>query len=142
MDKFEQVHERDNTKQEEVTEVNNPYGTFQPPVTPLKHSGPGIASLVLGILSLITYITILALSPAAARDILQSNSPEAMLESIYVIIIGVLVLVGLLLNLTGMILAIVGLSLKNRKKIIPITGMIFHGIILLITVGFFILGMI
>ncbi|WP_160032906.1 hypothetical protein [Paenibacillus sp. An7] len=136
MDKFEQVHERDTTKQEEVTEVINPYGTFQPPVTPLKHSGPGIASLVLGILSLVTYITILALAPAAAKDILQSNSPEAMLESIYVIIIGVLILVGLFLNLIGMILAIIGLTLKNQKKIFPIIGMVIHGIILLMIIGF------
>lgn len=142
MDKIEQVHERDNTKLEKVTEVHNPYGTFQPPITLLKHSGPGIASLVLGILSLTAYFVILALAPAAAEDILQSTTPDTMFESIYVIIIGVLILVGLLLNLIGMILAIVGLSLKNRKKVIPITGMIFHGIILLITVGLFILGMI
>lgn len=142
MDKFEQVHERDNTKQEEITEVNNPYGTFQPPVTPLKHSGPGIASLVMGILSLITYITILALAPAAAEDILQNPSPEAILESIYVMIIGVLILIGLLLNLIGMILSIIGLSLKNRKKIFPIIGMVIHGIILLVIIGFFSLSLI
>lgn len=142
MDKIEQDHEMGNTKQEDVIEVNNPYGTFQPPTTPLKHSGPGITSLVLGILSLIAYIAILALAPAAADEILDNPSPEALLESIYVIMIGVLVLIGLILNLIGMILAIIGLSLKNRKKIFPIIGMVIHGIVLLVIVGFFSLSFI
>lgn len=142
MDKIEPVHEMDNTKHEEVIEVNNPYGTFQPPVTPLRHSGPGLTSLILGILSLITYIAILALAPAAAEDILQNPSPEAILESIYVMMIGVLLLIGLILNLIGMILSIIGLALKNRKKIFPIIGMVIHGIILLVIIGFFSLSLI
>ncbi|MBD7966931.1 hypothetical protein [Paenibacillus gallinarum] len=142
MDKIEPVHEMNNTKNEEVIEVNNPYGTFQPPVTPLRHSGPGLTSLILGILSLITYIAILALAPAAAEDILQNPSSEAILESIYVMIIGVLILIGLLLNLIGMILSIIGLTLKNRKKIFPIIGMVIHGIILLVIIGFFSLSLI
>ncbi|WP_211746786.1 hypothetical protein [Paenibacillus sp. Marseille-Q4541] len=142
MDNNEEDRKTLDTKQEELLEVNNPYGTFQPPAAPLKHSGPGIASLVIGILALIAYTVILALAPAAAAEIMENPTPEAMLDSFYVIMIGIMIFIGLTFNLVGVILAIIGLSLKNRKKIFPTIGMIINGVVLLIVVGFFSLSFI
>ncbi|MCM3783248.1 hypothetical protein M3231_09705 [Neobacillus mesonae] len=125
------------TDSEQLQEVNNPYGTFQPPLAKMKHSGPGIASLIIGIIALVVYIVILALSPAAAAEILENPDPEAMLNSYYVILIGILILISLALNIIGLILAIIGLALKNRKKTVPIIGLILNGLVLLIVLGFF-----
>lgn len=136
MDKIEQEQVPVSTQKEDRNEVNNPYGTFQPPVTPLKHSGPGIASFVIGILALLAYITILALAPAAADEILADPDPEALLENMYVLVIGSLFLIAVLLNLIGVILAIIGLALKNRKKMFSVIGMILNGIVILIVIGF------
>lgn len=122
---------------DQLQEVNNPYGTFQPPPAKIKHSGPGIASLIVGILSLVLYIAVLALSPAAAAEILENPDPEAMLNNFYVIVIGLLILASLGLNIIGVILSIIGLALKNRKKAFPLVGLILNGLILLIVIGFF-----
>ena len=124
-------------------------GSFFNPIlsdTPilLKHSGPGIASFVLSMVSLLGYIVSVALIGALISPILnvESNTVtnENMVQKLGVAVL--VVILFILMNVIGLILGIVGVSLKNRKKIFAILGLILNGVILLSIASFFVISVI
>lgn len=115
-----------------------------PPVI-VKHSGPGIASFVLSMVSLLGYIVSVALIGALISPILDVESNTLTTNENMVQKLGIAVLVVILfilMNVIGLILGIVGVSLKNRKKIFAILGLILNGVILLSIASFFVISVI
>ncbi|WP_438349585.1 hypothetical protein ACP8HI_02595 [Paenibacillus sp. FA6] len=100
---------------------------------PLKHSGLGIASFVLAIVSLLGYIASVALIGAKISPYLNGEGLPASSEELFQIVGGVvlLALLFVLLNVIGFVLGIIGVVLKNRMKIFAIFGLIMNGVIVL-----------
>ncbi|KZE66980.1 hypothetical protein AV545_23740 [Paenibacillus jamilae] len=107
---------------------------FQPPVK-LKHSGPGIASFIMSLVSLIGYIilAIMVINLMAHFSQYQTMNPEVALHQTGTVMIPFIFLGSLLLNCSGLVVGIIGIALKNRKKTFAITGLIINALII---VGF------
>jgi len=114
---------------------------------PLKHSGPGIASFILGLLSILAAIVAFVAVFAGIADYITADGtfapPESNEElvSIPAIAIGVLLFfLGILLSVVGVVLGIIGCVLPNRRRVFAILGLVFSslvsaGIILMIVIG-------
>lgn len=107
----------------------------------LKHSGPGIASFVLCMVSLLGYIATVALIGALISPYLNLTSPDE--EAIQKLGLAfLLVILFILMNVIGIVLGIVGISLKKRKKIFAILGLIINGVIVLSIAAFFVIAVV
>ncbi|WP_433943902.1 hypothetical protein [Paenibacillus sp. SN-8-1] len=94
---------------------------------PNKHSGPGIASFVVSLLAFIAYIAAIMIVLNTSRDLINSGLPvtnEVILNHFGFMVAGLIVLAAIVLTLVGSILGIIGLALKNRKKLFAILGII------------------
>ncbi|OMF16849.1 hypothetical protein BK131_02320 [Paenibacillus amylolyticus] len=114
------------------------------PMAPLKHSGPGIASFVIGLVAVVGYILIFFIAAMALNDSIEVLTPlqaEELALHPAVILASLSILVCLILNLAGGILGIIGLILKNRKKVFAIIGTLLNGIIILAFIGLILAGM-
>ncbi|MCM3131531.1 hypothetical protein M3629_01965 [Paenibacillus polysaccharolyticus] len=118
---------------------NNDY-TLPPESTevygrPLKHSGPGIASFVVGLVGLLGHIVTFVLMSLALNNSIEllgsSISREELAFHPAVVLGSLAFLVCLVLNLIGLILGIVGLALKNRRKVFAVIGTILSGLLIL-----------
>lgn len=98
----------------------------------MKHSGLGIASFVLGILSLFSVVaTFLALSVAFVTTF-SSDTWKTMAGNAFDGAFGMLffmILAGLL-ALVGLVLGIIGWVQKRKKRGIAITGTIINGLVI------------
>lgn len=97
-----------------------------------KQSGLGIASFVMSLVSIISYIITIFVAGALQLEGDISDSGLAIV-GLFVILIG-------LMNITALILGIVALFMKNRKKSLAVAGIIINviaiiGIILLMIIG-------
>lgn len=120
--------------------TNGPESEFYP--AKVKHSGPGISSFILNLVAIAGYIGGLSLffvsfyhaglsSTSDAEEVLSQNS----------LVAGLFILVAsALINVIGIITAIVGLALKNRKKLFAVLGLVFGLVPPLILVILFIIG--
>lgn len=107
-----------------------------PPIDP-KHSGLGIASFVLSIVSLVLIFGLLIVA-----GVLEATTPGGMdEESVEAIVVGLLLFafIGTALIATG--LGIAGLCQKQRKKIFAILGTIFSLVTVVSTVSLISFGM-
>ncbi|MEK4661974.1 hypothetical protein MHH93_08770 [Priestia sp. FSL H7-0729] len=128
---------------------NNSYDAYpsdheRHPIVPVKHSGPGIASFVIGLVAILGYILIFFIATMAINESIGVLTPiqaEEIALHPAVILASLAILVGLILNLAGGILGIIGLVLKNRKKVFAIIGTILNGIMLLLFVALILVGM-
>ncbi|NMI02879.1 hypothetical protein HF638_02770 [Paenibacillus sp. SZ31] len=114
------------------------------PMAPLKHSGPGIASFIIGLVAIVGYILIFFTAAMALNDSIEVLTPlqaEELALHPAVILASLAILVCLILNLAGGILGIIGLILKNRKKVFAIIGTLMNGIIILAFIGLILVGM-
>lgn len=104
---------------------------FQPPVK-LKHSGPGIASFIMSLVSLIGYIisAIMVINLFAHFSQYQTINPEIALQQTGTVMLPFIFLGSLLLNCSGLVVGIIGIALKNRKKAFAITGLIINALII------------
>lgn len=112
--------------QSEVTPYNNAA------VHKAKHSGPGIASFIITLISIFCFVIGLASSITAGvleEAYTVAANPE---EQLGYVVGGLFILLSGVLCFIGLILGIVGLSVQNRKKIFAILGTVFSGIGLLI----------
>ncbi|USB32422.1 hypothetical protein [Paenibacillus sp. YPG26] len=105
---------------------------LNPPLDPnTKHSGPGIASFVVSLLALIAYIAAVAIVLDTSRGLIISGVPvtnEIIMNHAGFMVAGLIVLAAIILTLTGSVLGIIGLALKNRKKLFAILGVIICAI--------------
>lgn len=102
-----------------------------------KHSGLGIASFVLSIVSLVLIFGLLIVA-----GVLEATTPGGMNEeSVEAIVVGLLLFafIGTALIATG--LGIAGLCQKQRKKIFAILGTIFSLVTVVSTVSLISFGM-
>ncbi|QOS77902.1 hypothetical protein JNUCC31_24620 [Paenibacillus sp. JNUCC31] len=131
---------------------SDPNHSFTPyPPTPedrsldqLKHSGPGIASFVIGLVSIIGYILTIFIATLAINNAIGVVTTPIQVEEIAlhpaVVLASLSILVCLVLNLAGLILGVIGLVLKNRKKVFAIIGTMLSGIMILAFAGLVIAG--
>ncbi|WP_458460829.1 hypothetical protein [Paenibacillus sp.] len=121
-----------------------PADSERPPMGPLKHSGPGIASFVIGLVAIVGYILIFFIASMTLNNSIGVLSPlqaEELALHPAVVLASLSILVCLIINLAGGILGIIGLVLKNRKKVFAIIGTILNGIMILLFVGLILVGM-
>lgn len=138
-------HNSDESQQQFLVEREhfNPSMSFQPPIES-KHSGPGIASFIISLVSLLGYIAIVAIAGALIGPYLNPSgtgldgSPGRELAT-HLGTLFIIVIVLILSNLIGTLLGITGVILKNRKKVFAIIGLIMNSIILVIPVAYFVI---
>lgn len=121
----------------------SPYHAPHEPAYRMKFSGPGIASFVLSLLAVIGYITSLALITSTVLDIMDQPAnviAEDLLQRTGALLGILLFLVSGLLDLIALILGIIGLAIKNRRKVFAILGTIFSSLSLLLLIMLFVLG--
>lgn len=124
----------------------SPFPSSPASAAALKHSGPGIAAFVLGLLNIllviIGFIVVIAgvaefVSPDGtfASDDLEANMNAALLGGVFMI------LGALALSLVGTVLGIVGVVIKNRRKAFGIIGLILNALLLLSVVVLMVIGL-
>lgn len=101
----------------------------------IKQSGPGIASVIIALLSGLAEIILVV-----TAGIMESVTGGMDEDAIGTVILGLLVIGGVMLAFVGLVLGIVGLFQSNRKKIFPVIGTIFNfmiiaGVIFLVVLG-------
>lgn len=106
---------------------------LQPPLK-LKHSGPGIASFVISILSLLGYgiFAAYSINVIAQFGRNQLALTEANILQSGIIVVTLIFLGCIALNLIGTVVGVIGLALKNRKKTFAIIGTILNGLMLVL----------
>lgn len=115
--------------------MDNQYNPYQPtgnittaipsqPDSAKKHSGLGITSFILGIISFIGFI----LSFGIAGFIYASMNYD---EAAFVLV-GVAIIVCFFLCIVAMILGIIGINQPERKKLFGILGLSISGVIFLL----------
>lgn len=110
---------------------------------PRKFSGPGIASFIVSLLTIIGYITSIVMITSSIIDLVDQPT-TIIAEDIMQrsgAIGGVVLFMGSgLLNLIALILGIIGMALKNRKKVFAILGTIFSVLPILVLIVLFAIG--
>lgn len=109
-----------------------------------KHSGLGIASFIIAMLSILIYIGCFAIAfSVASQYIGEIITPEQFSQSEMGKLSAMVLLffVGMLANLTGIGLGIAGVVQKFRKKVFGTLGLIFNSLGFLGIVGLFIMGL-
>jgi len=109
----------------------------------VKFSGPGIASFILSLVAVVGYIAALALIISTAMDLVDQPA-EAIAADLMQrsgTVLGVLLfLISGVLDLVGLILGIVGLAIRNRRKVFAILGTIFSVLPLVLFIFLIVLG--
>lgn len=108
-----------------------------PPPVAQKHSGVGIASFVIGILSLIMVCITFIVAGGSGGVSEYSSSYESLMTGI-----GLLACGTIALTLVGVVLGIVGVAQKNVKKLFAILGLSANGLVMLSLCLIIVIGMI
>jgi hypothetical protein len=101
----------------------------------LKHSGLGIASFIIALLSgIFDFLVVVVAGLLAAGDVpMDETSPAA-------IIVGLVIMAAAGVTFIGLGLGIVGVALPNRNKLFAWLGLVFNAMVLLALVGLMCLG--
>lgn len=102
-----------------------------------KHSGLGIASFIVSIVSgILTFLLVVV------AGVIEASTPGGIdEESAGAIVLGLLLFAFLGMLLVGLGLGIAGLFQKERKKIFAILGTVFSSVIFLCTILIMLLGL-
>ncbi|NDI35896.1 hypothetical protein [Chengkuizengella sediminis] len=106
--------------------------SFDNQETKIKHSGLGIASFIIGTISIVLAIVMFILLSMSVSNIIISAEPteEEILELVSsqpLFITSILVLlIVLFIQIIGAIIGVISLFIKNRKKLFPILGTILN----------------
>jgi hypothetical protein len=119
----------------------------------VKHSGPGIASFVLALIAVLTVVIgiIMSVAAVASSADFMSATPEEIESQLLegggegvaaIVGAGLLMILSIGFAIIGLILGIVGVVMKNRKKVFGVIGLILNAlivlsVILLVAVGMF-----
>ncbi|WP_139084944.1 hypothetical protein [Bacillus sp. FJAT-27264] len=98
----------------------------------MKHSGPGIASFVISMVTVLGYVIAFVIVGARASSVFDQSGNLLASASEIIITIGISVLILSALNVIGVVVGIVGLALRNRRKVFGIIGTITNGVIVLL----------
>ncbi|BFH64501.1 MULTISPECIES: hypothetical protein [Paenibacillus] len=97
----------------------------------MRHTGPGIASFIISLVSMLAYIiSVGAMGAIFANGFANDHSwTQSSTTGVTVV---TLILIGLFAaNILGIVLGIVGMVIRNRKKIFAILGLSLNTIIIL-----------
>jgi hypothetical protein len=114
---------------------------------PRPQSKLGIASFIIGLVSIIGFIVCIIIATSSIMNYIESNGKtirniEEISSNIPLLAAGLLMIVCVGLSFVGLILGIVGACMKNTRKAFSIIGIVLNS---LLTVGFvalFIFGII
>ena len=111
----------------------------------MKHSGPGIASFILGLLGILSAIVgllviFVTLADYATPNGLNIPDSEELAANAAVAVGALLYLLSLLLSLVGIVLGIVGCVIRNRRRIFAVLGLVFSAIVTVGTLVTLLLG--
>jgi hypothetical protein len=114
----------------------------------LKQSGLGIASFIIGLLcitgliiSMLTMVSSLTDFITADGTALDQKQLENLIMENASLVIAVLLFIGSLgVGLIGLILGIIGCSLRNRRKVFAIIGTVLNGLVIVGFVGLILFG--
>lgn len=98
-----------------------------------KHSGIGISSCILGVISLILFVIIIYMS--------LSTSGEYYGNEVETTMIGLMAILLWIISIIGIVLGIVGVCIKGKKKLFSILGISFNSVSLVTIVGIMLLGL-
>ncbi|RJE84632.1 hypothetical protein D3P07_22125 [Paenibacillus sp. 1011MAR3C5] len=124
-----------------------PYG--QGPIVK-KHSGLGIASFVLALVALLTFILSIILIASSLPELMNMTSPEEFQQRIIdnngegfegLVIGSFIIFLAVGIAFIGFVLGIIGLFMKNRKKVFSIIGTVLNGLITIGSIFMLILGL-
>ncbi len=102
----------------------------------LKHSGPGIASFIMGLLfGLILFVLI------CLAGVLHARTPDGLKHSPQAIAIGLGIIASFMATLGGLVLGIVGVALPNRQKGRAIAGLVLNACIVVGVAGLLAIGL-
>lgn len=117
--------------QNDLLKPEVPY-TYQANKRDFQHSGPGIASFVIALVTFIGYaITFVVVGKQASSILSESNSGINESAGTFMFL-GVTVLILAAVNVIGAVVGIIGLTLRNRRKVFAVIGTIINAIILLL----------
>ncbi|WP_052380613.1 hypothetical protein [Paenibacillus camerounensis] len=112
-------------------EVNPGYG-HEENKRDYKHSGPGIASFVIALVTVIGYAIAFVYAGMQATSILNSSNDVINDSSQAIMMLGLAVIILVAVNIAGAVVGIIGLTLRRRKKVFAIIGTIINAIILIL----------
>lgn len=98
----------------------------------LQHSGPGIASFIISLVTIMGYAALFIFIIMKASSMVNENSNLLAESSQSIMLLGMTVLILSALNVIGVVIGIIGLSIRKRRKVFGIIGTIINGVILLL----------
>lgn len=98
----------------------------------LKHSGPGIASFIISLVTILGYAAIFIFIIMKASSMVNENSNLLVESSQAIMLIGFSVIILTALNVIGVVTGIIGISLRKRRKVFGIIGTIINAVIILL----------
>ncbi|AWV32666.1 hypothetical protein [Paenibacillus odorifer] len=98
----------------------------------LQHSGPGIASFIICLVSIIGYAAIFISIIMKSSSLVNENSELLSQSSQFIMLLGLTVIILAALNVIGVVIGIIGLSIRKRRKVFGIIGTIVNGVIILL----------
>jgi len=112
---------------------------------PVKTSGLGIASFIIGLVSIITFIICIVVVTSSIMDYITEDGKliqdvDQISSNVSLLLSGLFLLGSLGLSFIGLILGIIGACMKDRRKAFAIVGIVLNGLLVVGTVGLFLVG--
>lgn len=120
-----------------ATDVDNPQPTDWPSSykeveRDLQHSGPGIASFIISLVTILGYAAIFIFIIMKSASMVNEDSNILVESSQAIMLIGLTVIILSALNVIGVVVGIIGLSLRKRRKVFGIIGTVINAVIILL----------
>ncbi|MNO53121.1 hypothetical protein D3C76_435590 [compost metagenome] len=106
--------------------------SYQKAAHDLQHSGPGIASFIISLVTIMGYAALFVFIIMKASSMVNENSNLLAESSQSIMLLGMTVIILSALNVIGVVIGIIGLSIRNRRKVFGIIGTIINGVIILL----------
>jgi hypothetical protein len=98
----------------------------------LQHSGPGIASFIISLVTIMGYAALFIFIIMKASSMVNENSNLLAESSQSIMLLGMSVIILSALNVIGVVIGIIGLSIRKRRKVFGVIGTIINGVIILL----------
>jgi hypothetical protein len=106
--------------------------TYQKVDHDLQHSGPGIASFIISLVTIMGYAALFIFIIMKASSMVNENSNLLAESSQSIMLLGMSVIILSALNVIGVVIGIIGLSIRKRRKVFGVIGTIINGVIILL----------
>lgn len=110
----------------------NPDYVYQENKRDYKHSGPGIASFVIALLTLVCYAITFVYVGSQASSLMNEHNKLIADAAETIMYLGLSVLILAAVNVIGAVTGIIGLTLRRRRKVFAVIGTIINAGFLLL----------